>query len=92
MTDMIGDALCSGDELRHGQPKLRISNRSSRFYKTILSEQISSSQNRCNLVQTAQIKLLYLSCCSLVSFLYISSGAISGLIRTIGSTSKYFKD
>ena len=33
--------------------------------------QISSSQNRFKLVQTAQIKFPYLSCCSLVSFLYI---------------------
>ena len=33
--------------------------------------QILNSQNRCKLVQTAQIKFPYLSCCSLVSFLYI---------------------
>ena len=34
-------------------------------------EIISSSQNLCKLVQTAQIKFPYLSCYSVVSFLYI---------------------
>ena len=46
--------------------------RLSRFLRPdFVSEQISSSQNRCKLVQTAQIQFNYLSCCSLVSFLYI---------------------
>ena len=54
----------------HRQPKLRVSNRCCTL--TLYGNKYRVLNNRCNLLQMAQMQFPYLSqCCSLVSFLYI---------------------